>query len=1615
MADDPARPLLGEVEKALAAAERQLVRAQELRAALERGEVSSSEIESQVKRAVARDRIAGETVGQEPARSPRQAASETDVATQASKDRAAALKQEQAAEATLNRQRAASKNAMLSEAEATRRYGPYNGPAFYQGQAGRFGEANARIAAFGPAQPPPPGRGPALGPRIGPDPTVVNREAEGLARLTAQQEAQRGSMSRAIQTGVAYDNTMHRHGALTTEFIQAAQRGEVTIRELGFQTAATVGKFGAWLGAGAAVYGVLGAVTALGKGALDAYSGVNQLQRVVTHGVDAPALRAQFADLAGQFNLPISTVTDAVYQMGKVFHSQDAALQASQTVLYATKIGELDVASATKYLIAIVQGAHLPVSQLGVVFDQVNQAQNRFGITIQDVLAGLAKSTGQFTQSGGDVSHLIALITTAQRVTGNTGQVIGTAISRAPNFLRQASNQQVLESFGVKASTDVQEVITQAFKVADHLKGARLQELSAAIFGPQYGARVGTALLANSDLYDKVLQTTSPQRSRGSGQRELATQLGSINEQIQKIAISLQRVGEGLAQAHLLDVFGGIVKLLNLALGAANSMLDTFNQLPEPVRQIVGPLTQAALVIRLLRRFNLGETIAGGVPAGQATGTRGTIARAFNPTRDTEARLYRKALFDEQTAYQTKLASASSQFREETFKANAALSQGVAAQAEAKGLAEKGADSSTEFAAAKERQIVAEGQAAQANARLATLSTEQAYARERLGQVEKNVVATGRRASDAVPAVLGGTDRTERTLAIKKADLERYQQQSFEQPTGRPPVPSAAALEGQTATNIALASQARTSGIAAEKGATSAELAETELASAEAKTSRLGAALGALGQVAFAGFIAYTGFDLIAEHYNSLADQADELTSSKSLKDAYDAAHSAPLRTKAKLDALRRASAVENFKTGSLTGAQLELQVNEQDIVALQRRQRRQGLPISFLPVDAIRKRIDDLKNLNADSAKFDDAVDRVRQEIVHSGAKGPDIKALNRSLDQVRADMSSVGDLAKRIRGFSQTALDQGLQGYLDVAGGLAPGSDQRNALSRARIYYNEIERQLAASNDPASLEKLAQARDKYLQGVSQTIQDDITGGLALARTQQEANAVYQHAFGLAQHELIQSPKNDLRQAQDRLQQLESRQQDLLHGRVTTAAGLGAKLGNLVGGIGGGISDILGIAGAAAQPKVGGRESPAAAIQAHLSNAEDQKKLLDKGIASLAAHLKEIGKEDQPDIDKLRQIAEKIKAQTASINQIKDRITRFKRDKQLLDQQLQQQRLAEEQALLQAQGSLAVSQTADPGVQAARLISSLQDQIAFAQQHRALFDSPRAQQTAILGLQQQLNQAYQQQTQAQIDLFQSQVALRFAGDAANPDPAVGARDAYQSAQLLLAKLRSLPSNQVSQKQIIDAEAAVRSAYAQLQQTLYDQATQLRDAAFGIAQARDTAQGRPIAAAQDAVRQAEYDLRRAQTQLQRRQALQQLIQARAQLEQTWFQQRLGNIQFSADIDRITTEQEIQELQRLLQNAKLTREQKRQILEQIHSLKQQSDVDLDVGNIKLPTIYDVRRAIAGGDRTKNQSNVVINNNVNVDAKGNKNADDIAHKTSKAIGGHNRSAMKSAGLV
>lgn len=1429
--------------------------------------------------------------------------------------------------------------------------------------------------------------------------TATAQATEKIASAEQKASAATAGFSSNLQRNqailAATSRDMRKFGTLTTEFIAAAARGGVTLREMGYQVSSTIGKFGGWLAAGSAIYGAFAAVQALGKGAIDAQSGVSQLQRVVNN-VDAGNAIQQFRDLAGHYNLPIEDVSNAAFEMGKVFNDQNDSLEATKAVLASIKVGELDVATSSRYLTAIVQAFNLDAKDMAGVFDQVNQAQNRFGIRIQDTLAGLAKASGTFKAAGGDISTLLALITTARRATGQTGEVIGTAIARSPNFLSKEQNQAALRSFGINPDEGIDQIYEDAFNKARDLGGKKVQELAAAVGGPQYGARIFTPLLQQGDLYNKVLADTSPEASKGSAERELQSVLNQTNEQLRKVVNQVQSLGAGLAEAGAFDAFGALLKLLNGTLTLANSLVSVFNQLPDPIRKMVTYMGQFAALVAVARRFNVGESLPGAA---------GTLFTRRNQT----AFRYREGLMSQRDFLAAEAETTSMAATRRTLEheaAQAALQQERAAAARL-GLTE------TEGIIAAEQRVVATKEA-----ELAAMTKRDVIIKESLA-VESQLSQVSRRTTNTqamrlaaahgvvIPTVIGPSMTAAGRLSATPLGASQAAMMQGVGMTGAM-LPSTglgkagpglfdpnAAGKRFTLLRTNVARLGTFGGVVATANTqitTAAQRAAAQMRSLD--RARIGAGLsrfaGGLRGVAasIGGFIGPLDLILIGGFIlmNEMSEAAAKMEEIRGQAEAASNAKSGREFERSAAQTRQSIIDIGESSTRSRIGQTMD-QVREQGRI-LDELDAQDAARTNQLLSLIRNERTDESSELYEDDYKkqlslivgaYDDSNKGAIELAKRARTLIQNVRDAENLTDKQQADL--IADirttLVTNLQGGASTAqlaaaaTDEGyndqIKEYAEaVSSGIGSLAQRRQlfrmSLIRAATLINR-------ANNPADVAQAAEALDELTKALDTNAQAELDFSLAFAEGQTDRNRAYTDYLQATDPSrirdktrgLIQDSRKELSAEKQRgealRKQLESyREMFEDYGQASEEGAFGF-LGEIMGGV---------------------REDALGNLRQKIDAASKNEKAIRNRIKGLRD------------------------AQDEAIKRLR-----------LLRREQRDARFEENQELLQARGDLAEGR-ADEGLPALRVALSTINRVLANAIKRYGRDSKEV--LDLLGQQRDAREAI---IDEQLSLIQAQAEYSAAGFSGDDQATAKAQAEIDGLERQLAFMQAHPEV-YSAADILGIQAQIREAKAELAETAQQEAEDLRNALYDIQAARANARGNEVAAARAELAKALYALRTADTPLERREARADVINQRAALRQSIFDREVEDIEYQADIGRLTLQEQIRAYQGLLKTLELNRDQRRDLKRRIEQLKNEAQqdaatFDLDLGNIRLPTVYEIRRAIQGGiSNGPSNVNMTQNNTFNVTGS---NADEIVGKVAQKQSEAARRSMsmsRSAGL-
>jgi hypothetical protein len=420
----------------------------------------------------------------------------------------------------------------------------------------------------------------------------------------------RAEVERLSVTEGAYIERTRTAGAMSGDFISRLAHGRVTLSEFGSNLGQTAGKFAGWTAAAAGVGALVGVAIDLGRGARDSSSGVNQLARSVDN-VSPEKAQAGFRQLSRETNLSIKEVSDAQFQFARTFDTQQGSLEAARVGLRAYRLDNVNVADSVRAFTAVHNQFGVEASGLLPLFDKLDEGQRKFNARVSESLPALTRSAAGVKNAGGDLNELVKIIVYGVRVTGQSGNVLGNALSRsATNFVPKIKNAAELKKLGFDPTQAYTQLLSEAIHKAASMTGEQRRQLANALGGPQLGSRVFAPLLGGpKGAFDKVSQGLD--EASGSSGKEMTDLLNRTDEQLHKIGKTIERIGSALNQAGAFDAFGVGLHILNDLLGGVEKLLNLYDRLPASIKPWITALLEARGILFVLQRTRIGAGLAG--------------------------------------------------------------------------------------------------------------------------------------------------------------------------------------------------------------------------------------------------------------------------------------------------------------------------------------------------------------------------------------------------------------------------------------------------------------------------------------------------------------------------------------------------------------------------------------------------------------------------------------------------------------------------------------------------------------------------------------------------------------------------------------------------------------------------------------------------------------------------------------------------------------------------------------------------------------------------------------------------------------------------------------------
>lgn len=423
----------------------------------------------------------------------------------------------------------------------------------------------------------------------------------------------------AAAESASASQSITRHGALSTEFIQSFVRGETTLNEFGNALSATIGKFAGWAVAGGLVYGAFEALKRVTDGAKETASGIDQLERALPGRVNKRQAEEGFRNASQAINVPIRTAADAQFYAARAgFGNQAESQKAGEIALEAHKLDEVPIQDATRGLGALHIAFGLNADQINRVFHELNTGQLDFNARLSQTLPQLGRAASAVASAGGNVQEFVAQLVATIGVTGGGGGQGGgtpaTLFIREPSNVQKPNSAAVLTregfnpedalkditGFNRKLGERVRNLPASAFRPgesADEAKARVTREFAQAIGGGSaVGNRYGIGLI-NAASSGRLGEIEKANRETPSGGRaeDLGKKLSQLDEQLSKIGVTFEALGSEIGKSGVTAAAEGFLSVLELLSSGFETAAKPLISIGQAIGEIPGPL-QTALV-----------------------------------------------------------------------------------------------------------------------------------------------------------------------------------------------------------------------------------------------------------------------------------------------------------------------------------------------------------------------------------------------------------------------------------------------------------------------------------------------------------------------------------------------------------------------------------------------------------------------------------------------------------------------------------------------------------------------------------------------------------------------------------------------------------------------------------------------------------------------------------------------------------------------------------------------------------------------------------------------------------------------------------------------------------
>jgi hypothetical protein len=277
------------------------------------------------------------------------------------------------------------------------------------------------------------------------------------------------------------------------------------------------------------------------------------------------------------------------------------------------------VSGAANDIIAVGTSFGIASQGLNSINDAIATAHSTFGSSTLDISNGLKLLADDGKQAGYSMAQLAQVVGLDAARLAESGDEVATNLQRVFAQFQSKAGQSQLQAVGVNTLGTVKTQIEGLAAVYPDLNQKQQQNILNVLGGAKAMKELIPLLSDNTALQDAFTKTLTDQ---GAGSKLASAGLNSLAGQLKVIAETIKNIGLDIARTGIFDPLIFALGLLKPALQSLDSLLQLYDKLPSVVKGGTAVLLEGALALSVFSKVRANAAIGG---AGSIGGLSGAL------------------------------------------------------------------------------------------------------------------------------------------------------------------------------------------------------------------------------------------------------------------------------------------------------------------------------------------------------------------------------------------------------------------------------------------------------------------------------------------------------------------------------------------------------------------------------------------------------------------------------------------------------------------------------------------------------------------------------------------------------------------------------------------------------------------------------------------------------------------------------------------------------------------------------------------------------------------------------------------------------------------------------